>query len=182
MLKLRNVVVISGPAGSGKTTYARMLAEKYGLRYFSAGQIFRRIAEERGLSLSELSVIAEKDYSIDLEIDRRTLEEALKGNIVIDGHLTAWIVKDIADLRVYVTAPLMVRVRRIAERDGKSFKEAFYETVTREYSQRKRFLDLYGVDIADTSWFDLVINTEKFSVEEVFKLIDMAASKVLRKP
>ncbi len=182
MHKLRNVIVISGPAGSGKTTYALKLAEKYGLRYFSAGQLFRKIARERGLTLSELSKIAEKDYSIDLEIDRRTLEEALKGNIVIDGHLTAWVVKEVADLRIYVTAPLMVRVRRIAERDGISLREAFYETVTREFSQRRRFLEIYGVDVANISWFDLVINTEKFSIEETFAIIDKVASKILRKP
>ena len=93
-------IVISGPPGSGKTTQAKKIAEYFGLRYYSAGMIFREIARERGLTLAELSEIASRDPSIDLEIDRRSYEEALKGNVVIDGHLTAWIVNELADIRI----------------------------------------------------------------------------------
>jgi len=179
--KKKIVIVISGPAGSGKTTYAKRLAEKLGLRYFSAGSIFRKIAQEKGLSLVELSKLAEKDYSIDIEIDRRTLEEAKKGNVVIDGHLTAWIVKELADVAIYITAPLMVRVKRIAERDNKPLREAYYETVRREFSQRKRFIEIYGIDVTDISWFDLVINTEKYTIDEVYEIIEKTVLKALAK-
>lgn len=181
MHKGKNVIVISGPAGSGKTTYAKRLAQKLGLKYFSAGNIFRKIAEEKGLSLVELSRLAEKDYSIDLEIDRRTLNEALKGNVVIDGHLTAWVVKEVADLTIYITAPLLIRIRRIAKRDQISLRQAFYETVYREHSQRKRFQEIYGIDVTDISWFDIVINTEKYTIEETFQIILIAAKKILKK-
>jgi cytidylate kinase len=54
------VIAIGGPAGSGKTTYARHIAEKMGLRYVSAGIFFRKIAEEKGLSLIELNKLAEE--------------------------------------------------------------------------------------------------------------------------
>jgi len=64
-------IVISGPPGSGKTTQAKLIAEHYGLKYFSAGRIFREIAQQRGLSLEELSIIALRDPSIDLEVDRK---------------------------------------------------------------------------------------------------------------
>ncbi len=165
------VIAIGGPAGSGKTTYAKAIAKRYGLRYFSAGHVFRRIAREKGISLEELSRLAEQDPSIDLLIDKTTLEESLKGNVVVEGHLVPWIVKDVADVKIYVTAPLYVRVQRIAEREKRPIAEVLKETLLREHSQRKRFMYFYGIDILDLSIFDLVIDTSKLTIEDVLKTI-----------
>ncbi|MFZ8854851.1 MAG: nucleoside monophosphate kinase, partial [Thermofilaceae archaeon] len=63
------VVAVSGTPGSGKTTYARFIAERYSLRYVSSGTLFRRLAEERGVSFLELHKLAEQSDEIDLEID-----------------------------------------------------------------------------------------------------------------
>jgi cytidylate kinase len=167
-------IVISGPPGSGKTTQALLIAKHYGLKYFSAGKIFRDIAEQRKVSLEELSLLAMKDPSIDIEVDRMTYEAAAEDNIVIDGHLAAWIVSDIVDFRIYITAPLLLRVLRIASRDGKSVDEALRETVVREYSQHKRFMEFYGIDINDLSIFDLIINTKYIGIKEAFEIIKKA--------
>lgn len=174
------VVAISGPPGSGKTTYAKMVAEHFKLRYFSAGKAFREIARERGLSIEELSVLAERDPSIDLEIDRRSYEEALMGDVVLDGHLTAWIVKDVANVKIYLTAPLLTRVGRIASRDGISFEEAFRQTITRENAQWRRFLEYYGIDTRDLSIFDLVIDVSKTGIQETFSVIREYVEKSLK--
>ena len=172
-------IVVSGPPGSGKTTQAKKIAERYGLSYFSAGAIFRRVAQEKGLSLEELSILAMHDPRIDLEIDRATLEAAKEDNIVIDGHLAAWIVADLVDLRIYMTAPLPLRVMRIAGRDGVSLEKALFETLIREYTQRKRFLEYYGLDVTDTSIFDIVINTKKIGPEEAFNMVAPVIERLL---
>ncbi|MBP3444150.1 MAG: cytidylate kinase family protein, partial [Methanocorpusculaceae archaeon] len=39
-------ITISGSPGSGTTTLGKALAEKYGLRYVSAGEFFRACAKE----------------------------------------------------------------------------------------------------------------------------------------
>jgi len=174
-------VVFSGPPGSGKTTQAKRVAEYYGLKYFSAGSIFREYARRKGLTLEELSRLAMEDPSIDLEIDRLTLETVKSNdNIVIDGHLAAWIVSDLVDLRVYVTAPLSLRILRVSARDNTSISKALMETLVREYSQRKRFLEYYGLDIYDTSIFDITINTKLIGVEEAFNIIKVAIDKILK--
>ncbi len=173
------IIAISGPAGSGKTTYAKILAERLGLRYFSAGNIFREIAKSKGLTLEELSRIAEKDPSIDLEIDRKTLEEASKGDIIVEGHLVAWVVKDIADVKIYVKAPLTERVKRIAARENRSIEEVLHETVNRENSQRKRFYEYYGIDIRDLSIFDLIIDTSRLSINDIVELIENFVKRLL---
>ena len=58
-------ITVSGLPGSGTTTLSRLLAEYYELELVSSGEIFRRMAKERGMSLSEFGALAEKDPSID---------------------------------------------------------------------------------------------------------------------
>src|SRR5258708_29010539 len=40
-------IVILGPQGSGKGTQAKLLAEKFGLFYFEAGEFLRQLADKR---------------------------------------------------------------------------------------------------------------------------------------
>ena len=59
------VVAVSGLHGSGRSTHAKRIAETFGLRYVSSGTIFRQMAEERGLSLEEMSKLTDKDPEFD---------------------------------------------------------------------------------------------------------------------
>jgi len=163
------VVAVSGPHGAGKTTVAKFLAKKLGLRYLSAGEIFRKMAAERRMSLEEFSKYAERHRRIDEEIDRRTIEEAKRGGVLVDARLAGWLLKD-ADLKILLTAPLETRVRRIAEREGRSYQEVLRETIRRERSEEKRFKKFYGIDLSDYSPFDIVLNTERISIEEMKKI------------
>ncbi len=172
------VIAVSGPPGGGKTTQAIKLAEKLRLKYHSAGSIFRAMASERGVSLEELSVQAMREPAIDLEIDRRSVELS-KENAVLDGHLTAWILKDLADVRILITAPLLARAMRVSMRDGKKLEDSLRETIVREYSQLRRFIEYYGIDPRDTEVFDLTINTDKLSPEDAEPIIGMAVEKLL---
>ncbi len=165
------VIAISGQAASGKTTVARELARRLNYRFVSAGELFRRVAAQRGVSFLELHKLAEHDYSIDKAIDEESRREAQKGNVVIEGHLAAWIVRDLADVCVYLKADLEVRARRLASRDGKSLEEAIEEIKAREESNRRRYKAIYGIDISDLSIFDLVIDTTYIGVEDVVKFV-----------
>lgn len=175
------VIAVSGPPGSGKTTLAQNLARILGLRYFSTGAIFRRLAKEKGIPLEELSRIAETDYSIDRYIDSQAINEARKGRVVLDGHLTAWIARDYADLLIYVTAPLEIRIQRIAERENRPFQEVLRETLIREKSEKKRYKDIYGIDVNDLSIFDLIINNKRLNSQETLNIALEAVKQVVKK-
>ncbi len=173
------VITISGLHGTGKTTQAKFLAKRFGLRYVSAGEIMRKMAEERGVSLEEFSRMAEGDSAIDKQIDERMISEAEKGNVVLDGRLTAWMAGERADIRILLTAPLNIRVKRIAERESKSIEEALKDTVTREESEKKRFMDIYGIDVDDCSMFDVVVNTSLWDEKTVGKVLELLVEAYL---
>jgi len=159
------VVTIGGPHGTGKSTYAKIIAKELGLRYASAGQFFRDIAKERGISLEELSNQAAKSPQIDNLIDERSAAEATKGNVVIEGQLAAWMAKHRAQIRIYMKAPDEVRIRRIAHRDRVDYENARRETTERERIQRNRYKRYYGIDVDDMSAYNLVIDTGNRTIE-----------------
>ncbi|MEM0153406.1 MAG: AAA family ATPase [Ignisphaera sp.] len=175
------VIAIGGPPGSGKTTIAKMLAERLNLRHISIGMLFRDIAVKRGMSLLELSKLAEQDPSIDYELDSLAKKEAENGGVVIDGHAAPWLLKGLAHLRIAVIASRDTRVQRLAERDGKSVDEVRHETLLRERMERERFLRIYGIDISDYTDFDLVINSERFSPIEIIEIVLQAVKIVMEK-
>ncbi|MET1100870.1 MAG: (d)CMP kinase [Pyrodictiaceae archaeon] len=172
-------IAISGPAGSGKTTYAKMLARDLGLAYHSAGHVFREMARKAGMSLEEFNRLASSDPRIDLKIDQEVLEIARRGGVVIEGHLVAWIVWSIADVVIYVTAPLEERIRRIAARESRSIRDVARETITREQMQLERYARYYGVDITDYSIFDLVLNTAKLSINDAYTIIKETVCRII---
>ena len=175
------LITISGPAGSGKSHCASRLAELYGIPCHSAGSIFRKMASERGLSLEEFSRVADKDPKIDKEIDRRTSELAKGDGLILEGRLVSFFSSTSAHkISFYLTAPFEERVKRIAEREGMSLKEAEAKTRTREEGERQRYLALYGLDVGDLSGYDFVINTALWGKESIVALLKTIVDMYLK--
>jgi len=169
------IIVISGPPGSGKSTVGKKLAEKLSFKYISAGQIFRAIAQKEGVSLLDLNKLAERVFEIDRKIDEEIYRIATtEKNVIIESHVGGWLLKGIADFSVYLNASIETRAKRIAMRDNISFHEALNQIIKREESHFRRFLLYYGIDINDLSVFDLVINSDFLSADEVTKIIESA--------
>jgi len=158
-----------------------MLAERLNLRHISVGMLFRKIAEKRGVSLLELSKIAEQDPSIDYELDSLARKEAERGGVVIDGHVSPWLLRDLAHLRVAIVAGIDTRIRRLAERDRRPIDEVRHETLLREKMERDRFLRIYRIDISDYTDFHLIINSEKFTANEIVEIIILAVKMIINK-
>lgn len=169
------IVTLSGPHGSGKSTYAAKLAGSLGLRHVSAGLMFRKLADERKVSLERFQELAATDPTIDRLVDERTMTEAERGDVVVDGQLAGWILKEISDMRVLLTAPLVVRLERIAARDHISPEEARRQTMHREGVQAERYRKHYGFSVDDWSIYQLILDTSFGSIEDTAKILLAAA-------
>ena len=79
--------------------------------------------------------------------------------------------KDIVEFKVLLTCDKKVRIIRMMERDSDDMSSKTHETEIREQSERKRFIDFYGIDIADPesiqSTFNLILDTTKLSLQNV---------------
>ncbi len=168
------VIAIGGPHGTGKSTYAKAIASEFGLRFSSAGKLFREIAEGRGISLEEMGEIARRDPSIDEGIDALTKMEVEKGSVVLEGQLVAWMAGEGADMRIYLFAPDELRFKRIAERDRLDIERAREQTRSREAAQRERYLSLYGIDVGDISAYDLIVDTSLLPLDDTTAFLKRA--------
>ncbi|MGV9204963.1 MAG: AAA family ATPase, partial [Promethearchaeia archaeon] len=81
------IITLSGLHGTGKSSVGKKIADNLNYDYYSTGQAFRDLAEEKGFSLEEFSEYVEKNPEIDKQLDQRVKNLAKKGNIVIDSQL-----------------------------------------------------------------------------------------------
>jgi len=159
------IVTVSGEIGAGKSTVANRLAQALGLRYLSAGEIFREEARRRGLTLAQFGRLAEQDQTIDRDLDRKQVEAARGGDVLIDSRLSGWLID--GDLRVWLRAPLLVRAGRVAARDRTSLEEALRELNAREDSERRRYREIYQIDLTDLSRYHIIVDTGAWSAQEI---------------
>lgn len=185
------VLCICGLAGSGKSTLARGVAEKYRLRYYSGGDALMALALEQGYSPLErgwweskegLSFLEKrgKDPSFDEAIDRKQLEMAEEGNVVLDSWTMPWLLKK--GFKIWLEASSEKRAQRIAGRDRISFEEALEALNQKEKHTRAIYRKMYGFSLGeDFEPFNFVLDTETLNAEEVFQVLCMVIENVVLK-
>ncbi len=166
-------ITISGLPGTGKTTVAKLLEKRLGLRYVYSGQIFRDMAKEQGMSLEEFGTYCEKHREIDEELDRHQLEILRKGNVILEGRISGWLAyqNNISAVKVLLQADISVRTGRIVKREQGDIERRKKEILKREKSEATRYKKYYGIDMYDTSIYDVIIMVDEKTPEEITEII-----------
>ncbi|WP_226041909.1 (d)CMP kinase [Natrinema sp. DC36] len=170
----RLFITVSGPPGCGATTLCQRLADAMGCPYVSGGDIFRELADDRDMSLNQLTAEADGSADIDRALDRRLQQIAEKWGMankpfILESRLAGWLAGERADLRIWLDAPEDVRLERIDERG-----ETDAEMLVREVSEAGRYQSYYEIDIGNQTFYDLHINTARWSKQGVFSLVRTA--------
>jgi cytidylate kinase len=160
------IIAISGLTGSGKNTLGEQLAKS--LDFPLICPTFKDLAKKEGDSLMEFQKKAADDSSIDKKFDAVLKKQAV-GNCIVTTWLGPWMLD--ADFCMYVFAPMDIRAARIAKRDNLSLAEAKKHVMMRDEQNRQRYLKVYGIDIYDTTHFDLCVSSALFSKEELHDLV-----------
>lgn len=115
------VIAIDGPAGSGKSTVGRALAERLGLTYLDTGAMYRGVAFaalRRGIDPSDAEPVAHLMEHLEMEVGDRTLVvDGVDASIEIRGPEVTRAVSVVA-ANPAVRAELRSRQREWAERHG----------------------------------------------------------------
>lgn len=177
-----SVITISRGSFSGGKMLAESLAEELGYRSIDRDIVVEKAAVS-GVSQHDLRNALEKPPSF-LErfrhkryvylavIQAALAQEVRHGKVVYHGHAGHLLLKGVTPVfRVRVIAPLELRITMAQQRLGLKREEivAYIQKVDHE---RKRWAEyLYGIDWADASLYDLVINLEHIDLERAPEII-----------
>lgn len=175
------VVCISGMAGTGKSTLAKKVAQKYNLKYYSGGDALRALAVEKGYnsnvngwweSPDGLRFLEQrkKDASFDRAVDEKLLEYAAQGNVLLDSWTMPWLVKQ--GFKIWLAASVEKQAERISRRDNITVEESLLALKEKETRTKAIYKKLYGFSLGeDFAPFNLVLDTDNLSAEEVFQVL-----------
>ena len=187
----KKVICICGMAGSGKSTLAKRLAEKYGLKYYSGGDALKTVAIEKGYKPMErgwwestegLRFLENrmKDFNFDKTVDKKLMEIAEKGNVILDSWTMPWLLKE--GFKVWLEASLEERAKRIARRDRISVDQALKALKVKEEKTKAIYKKLYGFSLGeDLTPFHLILDTNNLNVEEIFQILCMVMENIILK-
>ena len=163
-------ICISGLSASGKSTVGKTLAKELNIAHVE--KTYRAFAksEEKLIDFIKDTV----DRKIGTQVDNDIIEMAKDKDCVVTTWLAGWIIKD-ATLRVWLEGSPEIRAQRRAKDLGADFKTVLKEVKERDMSTTEHFKKDLGYDITDRSAFDITLNAEKMSVNEMVSVISLLA-------
>lgn len=187
----RPTITLSRGYGCGGEIIGKRLAECLDLPYYDS-ELIESVANVAKLDkalLEQLDERVHKSYNSWLRSlwgDQGFFEESYRRSLisvvlgiaqtggVIVGRGANFILTSQQAFRVRITGSLAICAKRLAAQKGMKFKEA-EQAVLKTEQERSEFIEhFYHRDIDDSTAFDLIINTDRFSFEQATQLIFQA--------
>lgn len=116
------IIAIDGPAGSGKSTVAKLVAKRLNYRYVDTGAMYRAVAwtaQKKGLDLTDESVMAQIALSLNIEF----VPGAKGQSVLVEGENATTLLKNetvgrgaaTVAAQEFVRETLVARQRQIGE-------------------------------------------------------------------
>lgn len=173
------IITISRSFGAGGRSVGKGVAKALGIPYYDRN-LLETAAKRSGISKNYLEQVDEKNISYGvgagaaepmekLIYQAQTdaiLAVAAHGPCVIVGRCADCILqKDHKIFRVFVSAPLDNRTRRVSERDGLSLSEATRKTKKVDKERSDYYKSFPGVKWGEPDCYELSVNTETLGIQ-----------------
>jgi len=170
-------IAIDGPAGAGKSTLARMAADRYGLIYVDTGALYRTVglfALESGRDTKDLGAVTEMLHAIRVDMhhdEQRRQRMTLNGRDVTDLIRTPQASLAAADVSAMppVRAFLLNMQREMARKYDVVMDGRDIGTVVLPRAGLKVFLTASPEDRARRRYYELLEKNVPVTYEEVLR-------------
>ncbi|MEA3506510.1 MAG: (d)CMP kinase [Elusimicrobiota bacterium] len=173
------IITIDGPAGAGKTTIARIAAQKLGCKYVDTGAMYRAATLkvlERGISFSDIPAIEDLVENTDIEVDfsdsgmliyldgREVSDEIRKAEVTENTSFTAAI------------PGVRYKLQKIQRKSAEKFNKTVFEgrdmgSIVFPRADLKIYLDASIKERARRRWEELKSKGEDVSLDELTQKI-----------
>jgi len=164
------IVTIDGPAGAGKSSAARALAQRLQFRFLDTGAMYRAVtlaASRRGLDWSDAAALAQLARQLNIEIQgNRTLLDGADVSEEIRARAITSLTHYAAD-NPAVRVQMVELQRRAAGRDNIVTEGRDQGTVVFPAAECKIFLTASAEERARRRLRDLEVRGEKLELQEV---------------
>ena len=176
-------IILSGNAGSGKSTVGKMLAERLKVNFLSVGEICRQKAVSMGLDINQFQEYLKSNIGFDKAMDRYIVDYAVaQTDYILDYRLGFHFLPE--SFKILLKVSDEIAFQRISSRVGKDedfstglMSDKIQLLRTRNELMRGRFIEIYGVDFCDEDNYDLVIDSELNNPEEIIGIVFSHLSK-----
>jgi cytidylate kinase len=188
------VIAMTREMGSGGREVAQRVADKLGLTVVLHHLVEHDVAEHLHVRESAVHHLLEGGATLFERLQtgskrlaqyttEEILDQANRGNVLIRGWGSCVILRGVPHVvRVRVCAPMEVRERAVMQRQDTPDRSAARREIERNDAAHKIALHgAHGADRADSMLYDLVLNTERSSIETCAKLVcDLVESPEFR--
>lgn len=177
-----STIAVDGPAASGKSTIAGLLAERLGYLYFDTGALYRAVtwlALERGISADDEEAIAALAQTAQITITRPTIQNGRQYTVYAEGRDITWEIRSpeveahVSPVSAYpsVREALRAAQRQIGEKGEVVMAGRDIGTVILPHAHLKIYLDASLEVRAQRRYKEILARGEDASYEDV--LADM---------
>ena len=168
------IISISGNAGSGKTTVAKILANKLNYEFISIGNIRRKIANDLNIDIYQLNNDSIKNTKFDTKVDNFQKLLNYNNNIILDSRLGFYFQPKSDKIFLKVNNNIAAKRRfenQTPSEQYKTIKEALSKIKERDFNDELRYKKLYGISHFNLNNYDLIINTSYSNINEIIEKI-----------
>lgn len=176
------MIAIDGPAGSGKSTLGRRLAERLAYLYFDTGVMYRVVtcaALARGLDIHDEDQMTALAEQISIDVHPPSVQDGRENDILADGVDVTWEIRkpeveaNVSIVAAYpgVRQALGAQQRRVGLRRRVVMVGRDIGTVILPDADLKIYLDASAEERARRRYAERLTRGEKADFDEILQLI-----------